>query len=107
MLAPAIVQIEDGVEFACETLNISENGLAISVPVTLRPGVTITVLFALPDEDNGFEIEAEVCWSANGKAGMQFRSVATEQKQRLANWLSRRIEDGLPEEARRLFEKEK
>lgn len=105
VLAPAVVHIEDGVEFACETLNISENGLAISIPVALRPGLTIRAMFTLPDEENGFEINAEICWSANGKAGMEFRSVAIEQKQRLANWLSRKIEEGLPKEAQRLFEK--
>lgn len=107
VLVPVVVHIEDGVEFACETLNISENGLAISIPVTLRSGLKVRVGFRLPDEDNGFDIEAEVCWFANGRAGMQFRWVVMVHQQRLQNWLSRKIEEGLPEEAQRLFEKVK
>lgn len=105
VLARAVVKINDGVEFACETLNISENGMAISIPVTVRPGLKVRAWFTLPDEESAFDVEAEVCWFANGKAGMHFSSVAIEHQQRLQNWLSRKIEEGLPEEAQRLFEK--
>jgi hypothetical protein len=95
---PATVQMTGGPPIACEVMNISEGGVALSNCVPLTVAAQVTAHFELPDTPGEFHIDAEVCWSDNrSRAGLHFRSLSPEQEARLHTWLLNRIEESLPE----------
>jgi hypothetical protein len=103
---PVTVKTE-ATEVACETLNISEGGLALTTIVVLNPNSRARLRFSLPEESIPFDLEAEVCWCDNkGRAGLEFWEMSPEDRQRLQAWLSRTIEKGLPDSVARFFEKQ-
>ena len=102
---PVAIRIE-GVQIPCQMMNISEGGLAVNVTVTFDPGVQVKAGFSLPGEPMAFDIAAEICWcDKKGRAGVRFGTVSPEQKLRLQDWLSRKIEQSIPEPIARLFQK--
>lgn len=105
---PITIQIGDASGFACEMMNISEGGLAVNTSIALPVGAAARAQFTLPGEPVGFDVQADICWCDHkGRAGLQFRADPSDQKSRLQDWLSRRIEQGLPEPVARFFQKEK
>lgn len=95
---PASLRVAGGPAMAGEVMNISEGGVALSNCVPLTVAATVTVQFELPDTPGEFKIDAEVCWSdMRSRAGLHFSSIPPEQKARLQAWLSKRIEESLPE----------
>jgi ActR/RegA family two-component response regulator len=80
-----------------KTLNISEGGVAINTSLSLKPGVQVKVQFTLPDRELNFEAESTVCWSKEGYLGFQFTSLSPQRTSELQEWLSRRLEESLPE----------
>jgi PilZ domain len=105
---PITIQIDDEIGFACEMINISEGGLAVNTPISFPVGAAARVQFTLPGESAGFDIQSDIFWSdSKSRAGLHFRFVPPDQKSRLQDWLSRRIEQGLPGPIARLFQKEK
>jgi PilZ domain len=106
VVVPVLIRIDERVQIPCEMMNISEGGLAVNTPAIFKVGTTVKAQFTLPDEASAFEVDAEICWCDNkGRAGLHFRSVSPRRKQLVQSWLSRRIEQGLPEPAARLFKK--
>ena len=106
IVLPVIIQVGNATNIRCETMNISEGGLAIRTSGAFKPGSAVTAKFVLPGESRAFQMEAEICWNDNsGHAGLQFRSSTAEQKALLQGWLSSRIEEALPEAVARLFHK--
>jgi hypothetical protein len=98
--------LDNAGELICETLNISEGGMAVHTSIALKLGAGAKVQFALPGEPTAFNLEAEICWCDNkGRAGLQFRSRSPEQQALLQAWLSRKIEQGLPEAVARLYQR--
>jgi hypothetical protein len=94
------------VEFPCKMINVSEGGFAIHTQSLFKPGTTVRAQFTLPGEPAPFDIDAEVCWCDDkGRAGIQFSAVPSGQQLLLQNWLSRKIEQSLPEPIARLFHK--
>lgn len=103
---PVVIRIDGSVQIPCQMVNISEGGLAVNTTVAFDPGARVKAGFTLPEEPTTFDIAAEICWcDKSGRAGVQFRTVSTEQKLRLQDWLSRKIEQGIPEPIARLFQK--
>ncbi len=103
---PVMIQIDSRAQIPCEMLNISEGGLAVNTMVSFKPGATVKVQFKLPDEPTAFELDAEICWCDNiGRAGLQFQSISSDRRLVLQAWLSRRIEQRLPEPVARWFQK--
>jgi CheY-like chemotaxis protein len=80
-----------------KTLNVSEGGVAINTSLALKPGVQVKVQFTLPDPEIHVEAESTVCWSKEGYLGFQFTSVSPQLASELQEWLSRRLEESLPE----------
>jgi ActR/RegA family two-component response regulator len=80
-----------------KTLNISEGGVAITTSLSLKPGVQVKVQFTLPDREIHFETDATVCWSKEGYLGFQFTSLSPQLTSELQEWLSRRLEESIPE----------
>ena len=103
---PVVLQIESGTKVPCQTMNVSEGGMAVTTPVIVKAGAVVNARFSLPEEPTEFDIRAQVCWCHNtGRAGLQFLYVSPEQKLLLQLWLSHRIEQGLPEHIAELFQR--
>ena len=80
-----------------ETLNISENGMAITTSAAIRPGLEVQVQFDLPDHELRFVIGAVICWCKEALVGLQFTSVSAHLTSELQEWLLHRLEESLPE----------
>jgi CheY-like chemotaxis protein len=94
----AIIRMEDAGEIRCESLNISEGGMAIMTSVPLKPGSRVTVRFTLPGQSDTFAARSEVCWcDKESRVGLRFLAPSSEQKSELKEWLGQRLEDSLPE----------
>jgi hypothetical protein len=105
VIVPVVMSTDTGEKINCEMMNISEGGLAVTTLTELNPGMMVRTEFALPGETAGFEMLAEICWcDKRSRAGLHFHSVSEDQKRRLQGWLSRKIEEGIPEPAARLFQ---
>lgn len=80
-----------------QTLNISENGMAMTTAISLVPGVKVQIHFTLPDHESQFVIGATVCWCKEACLGLQFTSVSPRLASELQEWLMHRLEESLPE----------
>ncbi len=94
---PAVLKAGSEPEIHCETVNVSEGGMAVVPPRPLRLGATAKVHFKLPGKPMHFETDAKVCWSdEKGMAGLQFTALEAEQRSELEEWLALRFEETLP-----------
>lgn len=94
---PVVLRGNDIPETNGQAVNISEGGMALSLPVSLQPGVQATVTFTLPGIETGFAQESTVCWYKEGVVGVKFSLLAALQKSELQHWLGRQLEHTLPE----------
>ena len=85
-------------EVRCPSLNISEGGMAVSTFVPLIVGEDVEVQFTLPGHQFPFSAQSKVCWWKTGHLGVRFMPLSQEQKSELQGWLSRKLEQILPEE---------
>lgn len=88
-----------------QTLNISENGIAIATSIALQPGVKVQVHFALPGDELRFVVGATICWCKESYLGLQFSSVSARLTSALQEWLLHRLEESLPESLVEKFRK--
>jgi len=102
---PATVRREGGPEVHCRTVNISEGGMAVSTSVPLRLGLQVQVQFTLPGQQSQLAAESSIRWWETGHLGLQFLSLFSEQRSELQEWLSRRLEQNLPESVAEKFRK--
>jgi hypothetical protein len=84
-------------EVRCYSSNISEGGMSISTLIPLRIGEKIRAHFTLPDHREPFLTESTICWCATGQLGIRFVSFSREPKSELQDWLSRKLEELMPE----------
>jgi hypothetical protein len=88
----------NGAEVHCQTMNISEGGMAVSTSVPFKPGERVGVQFTLPDELIEFIAKSEISWyDERSRAGLQFMFVDSGLQSELNGWLARRLEESLPE----------
>ena len=75
----------------CTTTNISEGGMALTVPQPLPPTESVDIKFTLPDMAEPIIAKAEIVWS-DGKQtiGLRFIHIANESRRPLSKWLSMR-----------------
>ena len=71
--------------------------MALSTKVLLGLGEIVRIQFTLPDHEAAFSAESTLCWSRTGHLGIRFVSISDEQKTDLQAWLSRKLEETLPE----------
>ena len=104
---PIVIQIENKAQIRCEMINVSEGGLALTTPATFTAGALVRVEFRLPGESESFRLDAEICWCDHkDRAGLHFRAVPREKQLLLQSWLSRKIEEGIPEPLARHYQKQ-
>jgi CheY-like chemotaxis protein len=102
---PANIE-QDDVAVSCQTINISEGGMAVIHGGELRPDNKGIVRFHLPDLKHQCIAEAIVRWAKTGMAGIQYVSLTSQHKAELQAWLAQRLEEQLPESVRAQFKKE-
>jgi hypothetical protein len=103
---PVIIRRQNLPEVLCSSLNISEGGLSVSTSVPLGPGEDVQVQFTLPDHKVPFVAESRSCWGRTGQVGVRFVSLSQDGKSALQDWLSRKLEETLPEFVANRFKKE-
>jgi len=104
-LAPATISKPSTPEIHGRTVNISEGGLAIAASVPLAPGTKVQVQFTLPGHETPFAVDATICWCNETYLGLQFTSLSSDLTSELQEWLSRRLEQSLPQSVADKFRK--
>lgn len=84
-------------EVLCHSVNMSEGGLAVHDAVLLSPGEEVMLQFTLPGHKVPFLVESTICWLKAGRLGVRFVFLSPERKLELQDWLSRKLEETLPE----------
>ena len=83
------------------TVNVSEGGMSITTSASLGPGDDVQLQFTLAGDEFRFALESTVCWAREQRFGLQFRS--SHQTSKLQEWLSRRLEEEIPQSVRDKF----
>jgi hypothetical protein len=101
---PAFVRARQPEDLLCQTVNISEGGIAVNAPATLDSDCSALVRFSLPGRTSQLFAETKVVWCGHGGlVGLEFQSLATPQKSELQEWLARKLDETLPENVAALF----
>jgi DNA-binding LytR/AlgR family response regulator len=85
----------------CHSVNISEGGMAMSTRVPLSAGEDVQVQFTLQDHKVPFLAASTICWLKTDQIGVRFVSLPQDRKSELQDWLSRKLEEALPESTAR------
>ncbi len=88
----------------CDSVNISEGGMALSTFVLLKPGEKAQVQFTLPGHKAPFLVESSVCWCKTGHIGVRFMSLSPLSTSELQDWLAGKLEKALPDFVARKFQ---
>jgi CheY-like chemotaxis protein len=100
---PVAILRRNVADVRCYSVNISEGGMAVSTFVPLSPGEEVQVEFTLPDHKMPFLAGSIICWWKTGHLGVRFVSLSQERESELQDWLSRKLEEMLPEFVARKF----
>jgi len=88
----------------CNTVNISEGGLAVAANPAWGGIKPQTVRFSLPGSPRELSSEVRATWQhEDGLMGLQFTSLNGEQAAELQEWLRMRLDEALPPEVAELF----
>lgn len=72
------------------TIDLSEGGMAVSMPHGRRPTNPLQISFTLPGNNHPLEIAAEFAWEgASRQAGLRFVQTPPESARELKEWLKR------------------
>jgi CheY-like chemotaxis protein len=94
---PVIIQRESRQEIHCNSVNVSEGGMALSTIVPFNIGEKMHVQFTLPGHEVPLLADSTICWLKTSHIGLRFVSLSQEHKSELQGWLSRKLEETLPE----------
>jgi c-di-GMP-binding flagellar brake protein YcgR len=76
------------------TVDLSEGGMAVSLPNRGRPTGNWQISFALPGTNNILDLKAEFAWEGSRKqAGLRFQQVSPEAARLLQDWLKKNSPD--------------
>src|SRR6202158_6073944 len=101
---PVVILRPDVPEVRCDSVNISEGGMALSTFVPLKPGEKVQVQFTLPGHKAPLLVESTVCWWKTGHIGLHFISLSPLSTSELQDWLSGKLEETLPAFVARKFQ---
>lgn len=102
---PVVIRRQNKPELRCSGVNISEGGMALSTFVPLSSGEEVDVQFSLPGHKVAFLIESTICWWKTGHLGLRFVSLSQQHRSELQGWLSRKLEEMIPQFVAREFQK--
>jgi c-di-GMP-binding flagellar brake protein YcgR len=70
------------------TIDLSEGGMAVSLPNRQRPSGRWQIAFTLPGTEKSLELPAEFAWEGSGRqAGLRFQQILPEATRQLQEWL--------------------
>ncbi len=98
ILRPAVSDVR------CDSVNISEGGMALSTIVPLKPGEKVQVQFTLPGHKAPLSVESTVCWWKTGHIGVHFISLSQASTSELQDWLAGKLEETLPDFVAKKFQ---
>lgn len=76
------------------TIDLSEGGMAVSVPRGRRPNGKWQIVFTLPGTETALELPAEFAWEGTSEqAGLRFQQIAPEATLQLREWLKQNSPD--------------
>jgi hypothetical protein len=101
---PVVILRPDVPAVRCDSVNISEGGMALSTFVPLKPGEKVQVQFTLPGHKAPFLVESTVCWWKMGHIGVRFMSLSPLCTSELQDWLAGKLEKALPDFVARKFQ---
>jgi PilZ domain-containing protein len=87
------------------TVNISESGMLITTTASLGPDYPVQLRFNLPHDEHEFMLDSIVRWTKEHQIGMQFTFVSAPLNSKLQGWLSRCLEETIPQSVRDKFSK--
>lgn len=94
---PVVLSRKNAPEVFGRTVNVSENGMALSSSAALERGSEGTVQFTLAEPSLQITVESKVCWNdEKGNAGLQFLFLPSDLASHLQAWLAQKLEEELP-----------
>jgi c-di-GMP-binding flagellar brake protein YcgR len=70
------------------TIDLSEGGMAVSMPNRRRPTGKWQIAFTLPGTETSLELPAEFAWEGAGaQAGLRFQQISPDATRQLQEWL--------------------
>ncbi len=76
------------------TIDLSEGGMAVSVPRGRRPNGKWQIVFTLPGTETALELPAEFAWEGTAEqAGLRFQQISPEATRQLREWLKQNSAD--------------
>lgn len=103
---PVVLRREHLPDLHCESVNLSQGGMALNTAAALVPGNPVQVEFTVPGHAYACRAEGTIRWSKTGHIGVHFSSIPQECELKLQEWLSQKLEETLPEFVSRQFEKQ-
>ena len=104
LAVPILVRAREPKEFLCQTVNISEGGVAVSTRTMPDSTIPAAVRFSLPERSSQLFAGTRVRWRGQGGlVGLEFQSMDPPQRSELQEWLARKLDETLPEDVADLF----
>jgi CheY-like chemotaxis protein len=94
---PVVILRRSKPEVRCDSVNVSEGGMALSTIVPLKPEKRCTFSSLCRVTKFHSLADSTICWLKTGHIGLRFVSLSQEHKSELQGWLSRKLEEMLPE----------
>jgi DNA-binding response OmpR family regulator len=88
LLVPAALLSHEGTPAAVgQILNLSPGGAQLDLGAALRTGTELTLAFEIPGGHGPFRVTGRIQWKRDGKVGLMFTQVSSEDKRRLEELL--------------------
>ncbi len=85
--------------YAANTVDLCEGGMAIHFTGRVPKENPLRFSIELPGASPGLEIDGELAWEGNDKhAGVRFKDITDEQRNRLRQWLNSHLPEPEPED---------
>jgi|SRR5208282_1209618 len=104
VVIPVSIRMSGPEEVRCQSVNISEGGVAVNIAQNPELATEWAVQFSLPGRASRIAAETKVRWQDRGNfVGLEFLSMSASQKSELQEWLASKLEETLPERVAVLF----
>lgn len=85
---PARLVRNSGEELDCKTINVSSNGMALSIPRALDAGEKLHISMTLPETNAPIRLQGTVVWDdKHGKTGLSLECANSQMQRELDSWL--------------------
>jgi c-di-GMP-binding flagellar brake protein YcgR len=85
---PVMLRSVAGTNMMVKTIDLSEGGMAVTMPGRQRPTGRWQIIFTLPGTEAAMDLPAEFAWEgARSQAGLRFNQLSPEATRQLREWL--------------------